>query len=349
MALKVAVVGASGWSGAELVRLLAAHPKVKLTALGGHASVGKKFEDLYPWARGLGLALESSDPAKLAAKAQFAFLALPPAESMKLAPGLLAAGLKVVDLSGAFRFKEAIVYEKWYKAAHTAPQLLAEAVYGLPEYNRKAISDARFVSNPGCYATGILLALLPLVSENLVDLGSLIVDCKSGTSGAGREKLSSEYLFTEVSENFSTYAVGGVHKHIPEVEQVLSQKAGKEVLITMTPHLLPVVRGILTTAYADLLDEGTSARKLQMLYQKFYQAEPFVRVYSGDSLPDLRAVRGTNFCDLGIRVDERTQRITLVSCEDNLIKGAAGQAVQNMNLMYGFPETMGLESLGSAL
>jgi N-acetyl-gamma-glutamyl-phosphate reductase len=351
MALKVAILGASGYSGAELVRLLSGHPKVKVTALGAHHAAGKKLEELYPWARAAatgGLALESLDPAKVAQKAQFVFLALPPAESMKLAPALLEAGLKVVDLSGAFRLKDPILYEKWYKAAHTAPKLMDEAVYGLPELYRKEISAARFVSNPGCYATSILLALLPAVAEGAVDLGSLIVDCKSGTSGAGRDRVEPHYLFSEASENFSVYSLGN-HRHVPEVERILSDQAGKEVLISMTPQLLPVVRGILTTAYADLAEAGMSARKLQALYQKHYQSEPFVRVYNGDGLPDLRSVRGNNYCDLGIRVDERTQRMVVISCLDNLVKGAAGQAVQNMNLMCGFPEQAGLESPGSGL
>lgn len=348
MALKVSVVGASGYSGAELVRLLAGHPKVKLACLTGDSSAGEKFSDLYPALRGfVDEVVEPLDLQALAKKSSFVFLALPHGQAMKLAPALLDKGLKVVDLSGDFRLKDPLAYEKWYKAPQTAAKLLSKAVYGLPELNREAIVKADLVANPGCYATSILLALMPLVAKKAADPDSLIVDCKSGVSGGGR-KFIREYQFVEVNDNLSVYKAAGTHQHLPEIEQVLSKLAGKELRLTMTPHLLPVSRGILTTAYTDLVEDGMSTRHLQTLYKDYYQGHPFVRVYEGDPLPELKAVRGSNFCDLGLRVDERTGKAVVVCTLDNLGKGAAGQAVQNMNLMNGFPEDTGLNFSGLA-
>ncbi len=348
MALKVSVVGASGYAGAELVRLLSSHPKVKIACLMGESSAGEKFSNLYPSARGfVDDEIEPLDLKGLAKKAPMAFLALPHGQAMKLAPSLVEKGVKVVDLSGDFRLRDPLVYEKWYKAPHTAPEFLGRAVYGLPEVNREAVVKADLVANPGCYATSILLALLPLVARKAADPDSLIVDCKSGVSGAGR-KMRTEYHFVEANENLSVYKPAGTHQHLPEIEQLLAGVAGGDLKLTMTPQLLPVSRGILTTAYGDLLEEGMSTRHLQSLYRDFYQGHPFVRVYEGDALPDLRSVRGGNFCHLGLRVDERTRRALVVSVIDNLGKGAAGQAVQNMNLMNGFAEDAGLNFPGFA-
>jgi N-acetyl-gamma-glutamyl-phosphate reductase len=348
MAVPVAVVGASGYAGAELVRILSGHPKARLAALAGDSTAGQRFDALYPAARGIvDLTLEAFDPAALAKKAELVLLAVPHGQGMKMAPPLLAAGLKVVDLSADFRLKDPIVYEKWYKHPHSAIELLKEAVYGLPEVSRKQVAKARLVANPGCYPTSIILALLPLLAEGLVNADSLIADSKSGVSGGGI-KPAPGFMFGSAGENFSAYKVAGTHQHIPEIEQALGLAAKRELKLTFTPHLLPVVRGILTTAYADLVEEGMSSKKLAAVYKDFYKGEAFVRVYE-DSLPDLKSVKGSNFCDIAPRVDERTGRAVVLACEDNLGKGAAGQAVQNMNLMLGFPEDAGMERMAFTL
>lgn len=346
MTLKVAIIGASGYSGAELVRILKKHPRVSLEALMADSSAGSRFSDLYPGAKGLeDRVLEKIHLDSLSSRAGFVFLALPHTFAMKIAPALLKKGLKVVDLSGDFRLKDPLDYPVWYKEKHKAPALLKEAVYGLPELNREKIRKARLVANPGCYATGVILAFLPMLKAGAADLSSLIADCKSGVSGAGR-KLALNTHFCEVSGNFSAYKVAGAHQHVPEIEQVLGQAAGRKIRLCLTPHLLPLNRGILTTAYAGLKKKFASTGHLKALYARAYAREPFVKVLDGEALPDLRSAKGTNFCNLAVRVDSRTGRAVVISCLDNLVKGAAGQAVQNMNLMCGFKETEGLETPG---
>jgi N-acetyl-gamma-glutamyl-phosphate reductase len=340
--IRVAIFGASGYSGAELLRYLLRHPGVKVVALSAESSAGKPVAELYPALRGLDLPiLEKTDPASLKGKADVVFLALPHTESMKVAPALVAAGVKVIDLSGDFRLRDAALYPEWYKVEHLAPGHLPEAVYGLSEIHTEAIKKASLVANPGCYTTTSILALYPLLKAGWLKSGSIIIDAKSGVTGAGR-KLTQSNAFAEIDGNFSTYKVGGVHQHTPEIEQELSAAAGAKVTVTFTPHLLPLNRGILATSYGDLAKAGEAKDMLKALAD-FYRGKPFVRVLLDGSLPSLREVVGSNLFVVGLKVDPRTQRAIVVSATDNLGKGAAGQAVQNMNLMFGFEETAGLD------
>jgi N-acetyl-gamma-glutamyl-phosphate reductase len=339
---RVAVVGASGYAGAELARLLARHPGVRLTALGADSAVGKAPEELYPALRGLGLPVfRKLDAGALREEADLAFLALPHTESLGFAAALLASGLRVVDLSGDFRLRDGGHYEEFYKHPHDQPDLLKEAVYGLTEIHGGAIAKARLVSNPGCYTTTAILALYPLLKAGLLKPDGVIIDAKSGVSGAGR-KLSQSSQFCEVDGNFSAYKVAGAHQHIPEIEQELSAAAGAPVRVSFTPHLLPLNRGIFSTSYANLARPASEA-DLQACVADFYRGKRFVRALSGADMPNLRAVVGTNLIEIAVRLDARVQRAVVFSATDNLIKGAAGQAVQNMNLMLGLPEDMGLD------
>jgi N-acetyl-gamma-glutamyl-phosphate reductase len=339
--LKVAVLGASGYSGAELVRAILKHPKVELAAIGADSNAGQKLNELYP---ALGKSgdriLEKLDPLQLKGRAEMAFLCLPHVQSMAVAAPLIRAGLKVVDLSGDFRIKDAGVYEHFYKHAHSELELLKEAVYGLPELHGSEIKKARLVANPGCYTTTSILGLYPLLKTFKVRPNSVVIDAKSGVSGGGR-KLTPSFQFVEVYDNFSAYGVGGNHRHIGEIEQELALAKAEPIRVTFTPHLLPLSRGIFATCYADL-ETPASEDEILGVYEKFYAEAPFVRVYPKGELPNLRSVRGTNECHLGIKVDQRTGRVILISCTDNLGKGAAFQAIQNMNLMCGFGETEGL-------
>ncbi|AJE02517.1 N-acetyl-gamma-glutamyl-phosphate reductase [Geobacter pickeringii] len=341
--LKVAVVGASGYTGVELLRLLHCHSEVAVTCITSEQSAGRPVADVFPTLRKrYGQILENLEPVRVAEKADFIFTALPHKAAMEVVPTFLKLGKRVVDLSADYRFHDAAVYETWYEP-HMNPELLAEAVYGLPEVRRDAIVDARLVGNPGCYPTSVILALQPLLRHGLIDPATIIADSKSGVSGAGRGA-KVDNLYCEVNEGFKAYSVGGVHRHTPEIEQELSLLAGAKVTISFTPHLVPMDRGILSTVYARLT-AVKSRTELVELYEEYYEGEPFVRVLPAGSYPSTAHVRGANFCDLGIAVDERTGRVIVVSAIDNLVKGAAGQAVQNMNIMNGFPEGMGLEGL----
>jgi N-acetyl-gamma-glutamyl-phosphate reductase len=338
--IKVAVVGASGYTGVELLRLLLNHPDVSVTCVTANQNAGEEVANLFPSLTGrINMVCSSLDVNEVADNAELVFTALPHQAAMAVIPGLLAAGCKVIDLSADYRLRDPQVYATWY-AAHTSPDLLGEAVYGLPELYRAAIPAARLIANPGCYPTSVALALAPLLREGWIDPATLIIDSKSGTSGAGRSaKVDS--LYCEVNEGFKAYGVGK-HRHTPEIEQTLSDLAGQEVIISFTPHLLPVNRGILSTCYASLRQETTAADLLQ-LYRSFYDGEAFVRICAEGQLPNIAYVRGANYCDIGLVVDPRTNRVIVVSAIDNLVKGAAGQAVQNMNLVLGLPETRGLE------
>ena len=341
--VRVAVVGASGYTGVELLRLLLSHPGVEISCVTSRQNAGESIASVFPSLLGrVDLVCDPVDPALIAAKADFVFTALPHQSAMEVAPELLAAGLKVVDLSADYRLREVAVYEAWY-ARHTSAGLLAEAVYGLPELYRAQVIGARLVANPGCYPTSVALALAPLLKTGLIDPSTLIIDSKSGTSGAGRSaKVDS--LFCEVNEGFKAYGVAS-HRHTPEIEQTLTDIAGQKVVVNFTPHLLPVNRGILSTCYAALKEEKTT-RELVDIFQQHYAGETFVRIHPAGSLPNVAFVRGSNFCDLGVVSDPRTGRVIVVSTIDNLVKGAAGQAVQNMNLMLGFEESAGLTALG---
>lgn len=342
---RIAIIGASGYSGAELVRILSKHPHARISHLAADSAAGKELAELYPALRGLELPrLEKLSAADLAGKADLAFLALPHTESMKMAPALLEAGLKVIDLSGDLRLQDRAAYEAFYKAGAAEPALLQEAVYGLSEIHGAKVAQARLVSNPGCYTTTSILALYPLMKAGLLKPDSIIIDAKSGVSGMGR-KLVAANTFCEVDGNFSAYKVGGTHQHIPEIEQELSEAAGAAVRVSFTPHLLPLNRGILATSYGSptrALDEAL----LQACLADFYRGKPFVRVLKGAEMPNLRAVVGTNVIEIAARFDARAQRVIVFSATDNLVKGAAGQAVQNMNLMLGLPEIAGLDLVG---
>jgi N-acetyl-gamma-glutamyl-phosphate reductase len=337
--IRVGIVGASGYTGVELARLLCRHPKVELTAATSRQYAGRSMADVYPSLRGLvGVVCEEVSGGELAAKADLFFMAVPHQTAMSIVPGLLEAGKQVIDLSADFRIHDPAVYEQWYQA-HTAKEYLQEAVYGLPEIHRSQIQRARLVANPGCYPTSVILGLAPLLEAGMVKPESIIIDSKSGTSGAGRGAQIGS-LYCEVTGGFRAYKVGE-HRHTPEIEQELSLLCGRSVVVSFTPHLVPMSRGILSTIYAELAHEITP-EQVTAAYAARYATEPFVRLCPGGSYPATQYIRGANFCDIGFKVDQRTNRIVVLSAIDNLVKGAAGQAVQNMNLICGYPETEGL-------
>ncbi|MDA8413961.1 MAG: N-acetyl-gamma-glutamyl-phosphate reductase [Desulfobacteraceae bacterium] len=342
--LNVAIVGASGYTGLELIRILYCHPEVAVTCLTSEQSAGRRISDIFPTLRGrCDLILENLEPVRVAEKADLIFTALPHKAAMEVVPTFLKLGKHVIDLSADYRLSDPEVYGAWYEP-HLNPANLKKAIYGLPELRRARIKGARLVANPGCYPTSIILGLAPLLKKGLINTGDIIADSASGVTGAGRgAKVDS--LYCEVNEGFRAYGAGGVHRHIPEIEQELSLLAKELLTITFTPHLVPMDRGILSTIYATPRT-ATTTEKLNQLYQDFYRGEPFVRVLPQGSLPSTAFVRGSNFCDIAPLVDQRTGRVIIVSAIDNLVKGASGQAVQNMNLVCGFPETMGLEGLG---
>jgi N-acetyl-gamma-glutamyl-phosphate reductase len=324
----------------ELARILSAHPEVELTVATSRQYAGKPLAEVFPNLRKrVDLICENLGPNELAERADFFFTAVPHKTAMDIVPPLLAAGKKVVDLSADFRIRDVAVYEQWYQA-HSSAELIGEAVYGLPELYRDQVKDARLVANPGCYPTSITLGLAPLLRERLIDPASLIIDSKSGTSGAGRAA-SVGTLFCEVTDGFRAYKVGGTHRHIPEIEQELTALADTPVTISFTPHLLPISRGILSTMYARF-SGNASEEDIRQLYETTYADEPFVRICPAGTLPATQYVRGSNCCDIGFALEERTGRIIVVAVIDNIAKGASGQAVQNMNLMNGFEETCGL-------
>lgn len=340
--LNVAIVGASGYTGVELIRLLLNHPHVEITCVTSRQNAGTPITDVFPSLSGrIELDFDPVDIELIAGKADFIFTALPHKAAMAVVPDLLAAGKKIVDLSADYRLRDVAVYEQWYDT-HTSPELLAEAAYGLPELFREQVRRARLVANPGCYPTSVALGVTPLLEQGLIDPATLIIDSKSGTSGAGRSvKLGN--LYCEVNEGFKAYGVAS-HRHTPEIEQILGQVAGQALQVSFTPHLLPVSRGILSTCYATLR-QPLDTRELQQLYARRYAGEPFVRVHPKGDLPNILHVRGSNYCNVGVTADPRTGRVIIVSVIDNLLKGAASQAVQNMNLMQGFAEDSGLEQL----
>jgi N-acetyl-gamma-glutamyl-phosphate reductase len=338
--LKVAIYGASGYTGQELLRLLLRHPEAEITALTSRRYSGIPVAEIYPLFVGLtDLVYADASPKDVAGPADVVFLALPHGISMKVAPAFLAEGKKVIDLSADFRLRDVGTYEKWYEK-HVVPDIVKSSVYGLPELYRDSIAAATLVANPGCYPTGAILGLAPLLKARLIDDTSIIVDAKSGVSGAGREPQIGT-LFCEVDEGFKAYKVGQ-HRHTPEMEQELSVLAGHEIRVSFTPHLLPLSRGILSTIYATLQSDVTAA-ELTDIYRVFYKSCPFVRIYREGTFPNISSVRGSNYCDIGLTVDRRTKRVIIVSAIDNLIKGASGQAIQNMNLMCGLNENTGLD------
>ncbi len=342
---RVAVIGGSGYTGGELVRILLAHPKVRLAAVASRRLAGRPLADSFPWLRGLtDLRFASPEDVLGDRKLDLVFTALGHGESAEAAAAVLASGKKVVDLSADFRFRDRRLYAKWYKLKHPRPDLLRGAVYGLPELNRKAIARADLVANPGCYATASILGLLPLAARGLLRDAGIIIDAKSGVSGAGRTPRE-DTVFGECHEGFRAYAVAR-HRHQPEISAVLGEAAGrKAVPVLFVPHLLPANRGILATIYLDRRLPADEARKL---YARHYRKETFVAVNPAGSLPGIQDVKGANLCRLGIEEDEAAGRLIVFSALDNLVKGASGQAVQNMNLMLGLPEETGLGQLALA-
>ena len=339
--LNIAIIGASGYTGVELARLLSNHPEVRLTLVTSRQFEGQPLSQVFPNLRTkVDLLCENPDIDRLCDRADLYFTAVPHKTAMDLVPHLRQAGKKVVDLSADFRLKDQSVYEEWYQP-HSSAQLLSEAVYGLPELYRDAIAGSSLVANPGCYPTSIILGLAPLLKAGVIDSDTIIADSKSGTSGAGRSAQIGS-LFCEVTDGFRAYKVGGVHRHTPEIEQELSLLGGRDITISFTPHLLPLSRGILSTIYARL-QPGQTESSIHQFYQAMYADEPFVRVLPPGNLPATQYVRGSNFCDIGFTIDRRTGRIIVLSVIDNIVKGAAGQAIQNMNIMCGFDETKGLE------
>jgi N-acetyl-gamma-glutamyl-phosphate reductase len=338
--INVGIIGASGYTGAELARILYNHPEVRITAATSRQNAGRSLSEIFPSLRGkVDIICENLPVVELCEKADFFFTAVPHKTAMDLVPHLLAAGKKVVDLSADFRLRDVLVYEEWYQT-HSSSQLLGEAVYGLPELYRNDIGGSRLVANPGCYPTSIILGLAPLLKAGAIEAQSIIADSKSGTSGAGRAAQTGS-LFCEVHDGFRPYKVGRAHRHTPEIEQELTVLAEGEVRISFTPHLLPISRGILSTVYASLVP-GFDREKIDTLYRNQYQQEPFVRLLEEDSFPATQYVRGSNYCDISYKIDPVTNRIIVMSAIDNIVKGASGQAVQNMNLMLGLEETAGL-------
>ena len=338
--IRVSILGATGYTGGELLRILFNHPGVQIQHVTSESHAGEPLSAVHPAFRNRSsLSFEKMNLARIAADSDVAFLCFPAGVGIRPARALLKAGVKVVDLSADFRLPTAALYKSWYKGTHAAPGLLKTAVYGLPELFRDGVASAALVANPGCYATAALLALAPLVRPLAIDPRSVIVDAKSGVSGAGK-KLAANYLFGEVNENFQAYGVAS-HRHQPEMEHALGRFGRLSPRITFTPHLVPMTRGILAVAYATM-KSNLSAARLRERYERFYASSPFVRVLPDGVLPQTRAVSYTNACDISVRVDARSRRAIVLAAIDNLMKGASGQAVQNMNLMFGRPETEGL-------
>ncbi|MBW7458625.1 N-acetyl-gamma-glutamyl-phosphate reductase [Paenibacillus sepulcri] len=339
--LKTAIIGSTGYGGVELIRLLASHPLAEVTSVISSSSAGSPIAEGYPHLTEIRTdLLDDVDPALIKSKADVVFIATPSGIASKLTPSMLEAGLKVIDLSGDHRLKSPEVYETWYKKTPASQNTLDLAVYGLAEIYGDAVRDQTLISNPGCYSTATLLGLIPAVKAGYIDPATIIIDAKSGVSGAGRGvNLGSHY--SEVNENFSAYKLNK-HQHNPEIEQVLSAEAGYPVVTTFSTHLVPMTRGIMSTMYATVKD-GRSTDEFIAFYRSFYEGRPFVRIRQEGTWPSTKEVWGSNYCDIGFAVDERTGRVTIVSVIDNLVKGAAGQAIQNLNLMMGWDETLGLQ------
>jgi N-acetyl-gamma-glutamyl-phosphate reductase len=340
--MKASVIGATGYAGAELLRLLSGHPQAEIAYITSESSAGEMITSLYPHLKDhvekpLG---SMQDLEKIAAGSDVIFAALPQGHAMKIGKALRNSKAKFIDLSADYRFHDISVYEKWYKIKHEDPE--TKAVYGLPELYRAKIKGAHIVANPGCYTTTSILALVPLLKAGLIETEGIVIDAASGTTGAGRS-LKAGSLYCEVNENYKAYGVA-THRHTPEIEQVYSDFAGKKIVLQFTPHLLPLDRGILATCYA-MLKPGVTAQQVNDAFQAMYANEYFIRLRGLGACPELKNVRASNFVDLGWQLDERTGRVIVMSCLDNLVKGAAGQAMQNMNILFDLPETTGLTGL----
>ena len=341
--IKAGIIGSTGYAGVELVRLLTQHKEAEVVWYGSRSYIDKKYYEVF---QNMFQIVDDKclddNMDELAKQVDVIFTATPQGLCASLVNEDILSKVKIIDLSADFRIKDVSVYEKWYGIEHRSPQFIDEAVYGLCEINRDKVKNARLIANPGCYPTCSTLSIYPMVKEGLVDVSSIIIDAKSGTSGAGRGAKVNN-LFCEVNENIKAYGVA-THRHTPEIEEQLSYAAGEQVLINFTPHLIPMQRGILVTAYANL-KKKVSYEEVKAAYDKYYANEKFVRVLDKDVVPETRWVEGSNYVDVNFKIDERTGRVIMMGAMDNLIKGAAGQAVQNMNLMFGLEESMGLEQI----
>lgn len=342
--IPVGIVGASGYGGIQLVRLLLEHPNVEITYLGGESSAGKLFSELYPQFGQLSLKIEAIDLDAIADRCEVVFLSLPNGLAYKMAPQLLAKGCKVLDLSADYRFSDPEVYKTWYGGDRSDQEVAETAVYGLPELYRDRIAEAQLIGCPGCHVTSSLLALSPLLKQGLVIPDTVIIDSKTGTSGGGRQA-KVNMLLAEADGSIGAYGVVR-HRHVPEIEQICSELAGQEVMVQFTPHLVPMVRGLLATVYATLRDPGLVRDDIITIYQAFYRNAPWVRILPSGVYPQTKWASGTNLCYIGIDVDPRTARVIVLSALDNLMKGQAGQAIQCLNIMMGWSETLGLPQLG---
>lgn len=339
--IKAGIIGSTGYAGQELVRLLLRHPQTEIVWYGSRSYIDKKYADVYKnMFKLVDLSCKADDMDTLAKEADVIFTATPQGLCASLINEEMLQNTKIIDLSADFRIKDVNIYEKWYGIKHASPDYIKEAVYGLCEINRKDIEGRRLVANPGCYTTCSILTIYPLAKEGLIDMSSIIIDAKSGTSGAGRGA-KTDNLFCEVNENMKAYGVCS-HRHTPEIEQQLSYASGEAVTLTFTPHLVPMNRGILVTAYASL-KAGVTGRSVRAVYEKYYENEKFIRLLDSGECPQTRWVEGSNYTDISYKIDSRTNRIVMMGAIDNLVKGAAGQAVQNMNILFGFDEAMGLD------
>ena len=345
--IRVGILGATGYAGTETLRLILGHSEAEVTRIVSHSCVGEKISTLYPNLKGIcDIECSELDVDDVAKNCDVVFTALPHGASKEVIPSLYKKGLKIIDLSGDFRYDSPEVYEKWYGQPHSDPELLKEAVYGLCELYRDKIKNARLIGNPGCYTTCSITGLYPIVNAGIADNHSIIIDAKSGVTGAGRG-LNLPNLFCECTETMKAYKVA-THRHTSEIEQELSHAAGEDIILSFTPHLAPMKRGIFATSYINLKEKCTT-KDIIDIYKKFYEGEKFIRVYDEGTLPEVKHIAGSNYIGIGAVVDERLNRAVIISCIDNLIKGAAGQAVQNMNIMYGFDEATGLELIPNYL
>jgi N-acetyl-gamma-glutamyl-phosphate reductase len=341
--MKAAIIGGTGYGSIELIRLINKHPKLEVGTVVSNSQAGNQFNETYPHLTEIiNQPLEAFDAGNLAKNNDVVFLATPSGVSSKLVPQLLEAGVKCIDLSGDFRLRSPIEYETWYKHSPAEENYLNEAVYGLSEIYPEQIKNATLIANPGCYPTATTLGLLPILKTSLADYESIIIDAKSGVSGAGRG-LSLTSHYAEINENLKAYKLGA-HQHIPEIEQVLSDESGQPITVSFTTHLVPMTRGIMCTIYVKLKDNCTT-KEINELYQEFYKNKPFIRIRPEGNVPATKEVTGSNYCDIGVHVDPRTSRLTVISVIDNLVKGAAGQAIQNFNIMNGWDERTGLENI----
>ncbi|HDR4899922.1 N-acetyl-gamma-glutamyl-phosphate reductase [Bacillus cereus] len=341
--MKVAIIGATGYGGIELIRLLEQHPYFSIASLHSFSQVGECITNVYPHFQNVLVhTLQEIDVEEIGKEAEIVFLATPAGVSAELTPKLLAVGLKVIDLSGDFRMKDPFIYEQWYKRAAAKEGVLREAIYGLSEWKRSEIQKANLIANPGCFATAALLAILPLVRSGIIEEDSIIIDAKSGVSGAGKTPTTMTH-FPELYDNLRIYKVNE-HQHVPEIEQMLAEWNRETKAITFSTHLIPISRGIMVTLYAKVKRE-MEIEQLQKLYEETYEQSAFVRIRMRGEFPSPKEVRGSNYCDMGIAYDERTGRVTIVSVIDNMMKGAAGQAIQNANIIAGLEETTGLQHM----